>query len=128
MGKAQEKREAAEKAAAKKAEKDAKKAALKEARAAKKALKAQVDPGVPLCRGGFTSLHSNASSPGMMDVIFEAVRTPHRSRRPSRRRRSPCRRNPRNRTNMSGPTRPKRRWTMLYEDMRLYPIRWKGGA
>ena len=55
MGKAQEKREAAEKAAAKKAEKDAKKAALKEARAAKKALKAQVDLGVPLCRGGFTS-------------------------------------------------------------------------
>ena len=46
MGKAQEKREAAEKAAAKKAEKDAKKAALKEARAAKKALKAQVKEAV----------------------------------------------------------------------------------
>ncbi|KAH8061745.1 ATPase [Aureococcus anophagefferens] len=41
MGKAQEKRDAAEKAAAKKAEKDAKKAALKEARAAKKAIKAE---------------------------------------------------------------------------------------
>ena len=46
MGKAQEKREAAEKAAAKRAEKDAKKAALKEARAAKKALKAQVKEAV----------------------------------------------------------------------------------
>ena len=55
MGKAQEKREAAEKAAAKKAEKDAKKAALKEARAAKKALKAQVDLGVPWCSDRFTS-------------------------------------------------------------------------
>ncbi len=55
MGKAQEKREAAEKAAAKKAEKDAKKAALKEARAAKKALKAQVALGVPSFRGAFAS-------------------------------------------------------------------------
>ena len=54
MGKAQEKREAAEKAAAKKAEKDAKKAALKEARAAKKALKAQVDLGVPSFIHGYT--------------------------------------------------------------------------
>jgi regulator of protease activity HflC (stomatin/prohibitin superfamily) len=61
MGKAQEKREAAEKAAAKKAEKDAKKAALKEARAAKKALKAQVDRGVPSCRGAFTSFKRVAS-------------------------------------------------------------------
>ena len=61
MGKAQEKREAAEKAAAKKAEKDAKKAALKEARAAKKALKAQVDLGVPLCRDTFTSFKRVAS-------------------------------------------------------------------
>ena len=55
MGKAQEKREAAEKAAAKKAEKDAKKAALKEARAAKKALKAQVGLGVPWFSDRFTS-------------------------------------------------------------------------
>tara|TARA_B100001094_G_C17928088_1_gene669347 strand:- start:566 stop:787 length:222 start_codon:yes stop_codon:yes gene_type:complete len=55
MGKAQEKREAAEKAAAKKAEKDAKKAALKEARAAKKALKAQVGLGVPRFSDRFTS-------------------------------------------------------------------------
>ena len=61
MGKAQEKREAAEKAAAKKAEKDAKKAALKEARAAKKALKAQVDRGVPSFRDRFTSFKRVAS-------------------------------------------------------------------
>ena len=121
MGKAQEKREAAEKAAAKKAEKDAKKAALKEARAAKKALKAQAGLGVPSFSDRFTSCKRVASG-------NDGFEPPRRSRRPSRRRRSPCRRNPRNRTNMSGPTRPKRRWTMLYEDMRLYPIRWKGGA
>ena len=47
------------------------------------------------------SLHSNASSPGMMDVggflfIFEAVRTARRSRRPSKPRRSRSRRNPKN--------------------------------
>ena len=128
MGKAQEKREAAEKAAAKKAEKDAKKAALKEARAAKKALKAQVDRGVPRFRDRFTSFKRVASGNDGRGWSFFDRNAPHRSRRPSRRRRSPCRRNPRNRTNMSGPTRPKRRWTMLYEDMLLCRIKWKGGA
>ena len=110
MGKAQEKREAAEKAAAKKAEKDAKKAALKEARAAKKALKAQVARGVPSFIHGYTpSTRVASGNDGRGWFLFRIRVRSHRSRRPSRRRRSPCRRNPKNRTNMSGTTHPKLR-------------------